>query len=475
MKNSYNCIKQYIEEFGYQLVSREYKNAHVKLEFICPKGHFFEMTYNNFRNGQRCPTCSGKQKHSYEHVKQHIEGFGYQLVSTEYRNNKTKMDLVCPKGHSFKMRYDCFQRGVRCPTCSGKQKYSYIHVKQYIEGFGYTLVSKEYKNSCTKMEMVCPKDHFFEMSYGSFRQGHRCPVCYGNKKHSYNQIKQYIEGFGYQLVSNGYKNSKTKMDLVCPKGHSFKMHYNSFHTGCRCPKCFGTPKYSYNHVKQHIEEFGYNLVSKEYINNHTKLKMICSKDHFFEMSYNNFQTGYRCPKCSFENKALSYDQVKEYIEGFGYQLVSNGYKNSKTKLEMVCPKGHSFKMHYSGFHRGKRCPECAKYLTTSRGEKEVLNFVQSIYDGRIIENDRTQIINPLTGKYLELDIFLPELNKAIEYNGIYWHNGDYVKYKDSQKQLQCSEKGIELLTVEEEKWINYKTLLMQQLGNFIENGNTDNR
>ena len=41
-------------------------------------------------------------------------------------------------------------------------------------------------------------------------------------------------------------------------------------------------------------------------------------------------------------------------------------------------------------------------------------------------------MNPNTDKHLELDIWIPTLNKAIEFNGEYWHNNNYSKYKDKK-------------------------------------------
>ena len=53
---------------------------------------------------------------------------------------------------------------------------------------------------------------------------------------------------------------------------------------------------------------------------------------------------------------------------------------------------------------------------TSFYEKEIINFIKSIYDGEIIENNR-HIISPM-----ELDIYIPQKNLAIEFNGLYWHS-----------------------------------------------------
>ena len=46
---------------GYELLSKEYKGATNKLLFKCPNGHKFEMSWNDFKNKNRCPYCSNKQ------------------------------------------------------------------------------------------------------------------------------------------------------------------------------------------------------------------------------------------------------------------------------------------------------------------------------------------------------------------------------------------------------------------------------
>lgn len=70
-----------------------------------------------------------------------------------------------------------------------------------------------------------------------------------------------------------------------------------------------------------------------------------------------------------------------------------------------------------------------------------------MYDGEILPNDRNTIINPLTNNYLELDVYLPEKSKAIEFNGTYWHS---LPNNDRIKKEQCRYNNIDLLVIEEE-------------------------
>ena len=233
------------------------------------------------------------------------------------------------------------------------------------------------------------------------------------------------------------------------------MRYNDFHRGIRCPRCFGTPKHRFEYIKETIEDKGYDLISTEYINSMSKLTIQCPKKHVFQMRFKDFYQGQRCPVCS-GNQRLTFEYVKNFIEKEGYKLISTEYINSSKKLKIQCPCGDIYNVKFNDFQQGKRCPICVRNQTSSKAEKEILEYIKSIYEGTILPNDRTQVINPLTGNMLELDIYLPELNKAIEYNGVYWHSMPIAKKRDLEKIKQCKEKGISLLVIKEEDWCNNK-------------------
>ena len=45
-----------------------YIKSNEKIEIICPEHGSFFQTPNNHKNGQRCPKCSGKIKHTKEEI-----------------------------------------------------------------------------------------------------------------------------------------------------------------------------------------------------------------------------------------------------------------------------------------------------------------------------------------------------------------------------------------------------------------------
>ena len=186
-------------------------------------------------------------------------------------------------------------------------------------------------------------------------------------KLTYEEVKEYIEKFEYKLLSTEYKNSKTKLKMQCPKGHIFEMRFNSFKNGTRCPKCGGTQKLTYNEVKKYIESFGYKLLSGNYENNHSKLKIMCNKGHIYETSFQVFKKGLRCPHCG--NKAKhTLEEIEKYLNLFDYKLISDKYTNANTPIKVMCPEGHIFEIRFSDFkNNNRRCPIC----NSSRGEQEV--------------------------------------------------------------------------------------------------------
>lgn len=181
------------------------------------------------------------------------------------------------------------------------KKLTYEYVKNYIESFGYTLLSTEYINSRTKLLLECPFGHKWETSFNNFKNcNHRCCECYGNKKKEYEDYKTYIELQGYELLSKEINNTSSNILLKCLNGHEWSVKFSNFyHKGYRCPYCSDKAKYTYEEVKEYIENEEYKLLSEEYINNITKLKILCNNNHIFEMDFNHFKNrSQRCPYCN---------------------------------------------------------------------------------------------------------------------------------------------------------------------------------
>lgn len=92
-------------------------------------------------------------------------------------------------------------------------------------------------------------------------------------------------------------------------------------------------------------------------------------------------------------------------------------------------------------------------------ESEISEWLKSLGVFFLL-NDRKTI------KPLEIDFYIPSLNVGIEYCGLYWHSEAKkpdVKHMHFKKLRACRDKGIKLLTIFEDEWLNRK----EQVKDFI--------
>ena len=95
---------------------------------------------------------------------------------------------------------------------------------------------------------------------------------------------------------------------------------------------------------------------------------------------------------------------------------------------------------------------------TSYSEKELVDFVKSIYSDEIMENTK-RIIPPK-----ELDIYIPKMKLAIEYNGLYWHDENHVdRNYHLTKTNMCNKKGMDLIHVFEDDWLYKKEIVKSMI------------
>jgi hypothetical protein len=285
------------------------------------------------------------------------------------------------------------------------------------------------------------------------------------KRLTYEFVKYGFEKEGYKLLSKEYVDSKTKLNYECPKGHSHSISWNNWQQGKRCFYCYGNgnTKKDIEFVRSEFKKEGYELLSKNYINNYTKLKYRCPFGHIHFTAWDKWVSGRRCLYCS-KNVMPTFDFIKNMFKRESYILVSDGCKHSQSKLEYICPNGHRHFISWNSWQQGQRCPHCVRKI--SNGEVSVRNFVESL-GIEVLPNDRSQVFNPITKCGLELDIWMPNINKAVEYNGEYWHKRSGRTNNDSLKKYLCKQNNIDLLVVWDYEWLSNNSICRNKIKKFV--------
>jgi len=152
-------------------------------------------------------------------------------------------------------------------------------------------------------------------------------------------------------------------------------------------------------------------------------------------------------------KLLDSDRLKNLVKP-NFKL--EDYNGFKYKYSWICTKcGNVFE---DNLDNGKipRCLICFPLLIGhSIREKEIYNFVKNYFP------DSVANIRSILSNRCELDIYIPSKNLAIEFNGLHWHSELQGKDKNYHlnKTLQCQEKGIQLIHIFEDEWLNNREII----------------
>ena len=289
----------------------------------------------------------------------------------------------------------------------------------------------------------------------------------------------------------------------------------------------------------------YDYSQIEYKSYKEKVKVICKKHGVFLISISKHLQGQGCPECRYiksaNKKRRSVDEVileAKNVHGdkYDYSLITE-YKNTKTKLPIICKEHGIFYQTYDNHVRNKQnCPQCAliqqgidNRLTTNEFIEKAKLIHNDDYDYSLVNynlsEDKVDIIcskhgvfsqiarNHLQGQgcpkcffdksYLEkeilefikeilpnidiiendreilegkeIDIYIPSLQIGFEINGLIWHSEKYESNKNAllEKTEKCKLKNVRLIHIFEDDWFNKKEIIKSRIKNIL--NLTDNK
>lgn len=163
-------------------------------------------------------------------------------------------------------------------------------------------------------------------------------------------------------------------------------------------------------------------------------------------------------------------RVNELLENYDwlYDQYINQYKTCETIASEIGSSKATVSVWLSKHGIDSRNPNSygREFNKVSAEEQEVVDYIKSIYTGKVITSDRR-----LLGNGKEIDIYLPDVNLAIEYNGVWCHTEIYGK-KDRKYHLdktdRCEAEGVQLLHIWSCDWVSkkdiWKSIIAGKLG-----------
>lgn len=414
-------------------------------------------------------------------------GTEYEYIfKDEYKGMKTKIKVKhCNDscGFEYEVRpgeYLRKGRGSRCPKCSRKRRLTTEDFSKEVEdetGGEYKVLG-EYKTALSKIRMEHKSKrcggYVFDMTPNAFKNGTRCPKCFGTPKKTTEIFKNEVMellGEEYEVLGD-YVDNKTKIKMkhkneMCG-GYEYEVAPNVVLSGrgSRCKKCFGQDKYTTEWLKEEVRKVHNNEyeVLGEYTGRGNKIRVRHNSkkcgNREYEVSLSSILSGVGCSTCK-GNKLKTTEEFKDYVnktEGESYSVIGS-YTNNKTKIKMrhnskKCGENEYYVTPVSFIH-GVRCPKC-RY---SKGEMEVERYL--IQGGYNYEGQYKLVYSEDTKSWLRADFVIKgddgNVTHVIEFDGVQHYEpvelfGGEKGFKetlerDLRKNTYCKLSGIKMVRI----------------------------
>ena len=470
--------------------------------WICSQGHSYDMPVSEKTHGNGCPICSGKRvlKGYNDLLSKHPD----LAKEWDYNKNSIGPDEITFGADKIKVWWKCNtcgyewettpnhrtnRRGTGCPVCANK-----IVVKGINDlATTHPDIAKnwhpELNGKITPQSVVAGSDNFAywickNNSTHVFKQrinsavytNNACPICSNylmvtgiNDLATLNP--ELLDEWNY----NKNRIDPTKITTACLEqvwwkckncGQEWRTAVATrvrMKTGC--PYCAGQKVTSgvndlatLNPELAKEWDYNRNKIKPSEVMPYSGLKSfwICPKGHSYDMTISDRSGGKNCPICAGKRILLGYNdlasQKPELLKEWNYK------KNHITPQEITagsdkmvwweCKKGHEWRASPVARASGRGCPKCSQELKVSFPERAVLYYMSKCF------NDvQSNVHFDWLGKS-ELDIYIPEIRVAIEYDGGHWHkNVD----RDIKKDVKCEFNGITLIRIRDKECPDYKS------------------
>ena len=292
-------------------------------------------------------------------------------------------------------------------------------------------------------------------------------LCENNPK-TYPQIilsKKYHYLFDY-IMENTKLLSLKEIELNIKYKLSTRINW-VLHKRTEFPLCQTCHKPLYYHVYlKWFQEYPYFCINNSKCLNQSQ----SHKDHVADTLEKNY--GVRVPA---KSKTIQNKMSNTYFERTGYtnpafnpEVINKIKKKNENNKEIRLQNTIDSNMKNYGVPWYVMTDEFKQKANlcsgVSKEEKELLSEIKKMTDKEIIVGS-FKIIPPQ-----ELDIYIPELKLAFEFNGTYFHSiefGQKGEFYHIEKTKKCEEKGIRLIHIWEDEWYHERESVLSFIKDVI--------
>lgn len=186
------------------IISKEYKNNKQLLEFKCGCGNIYSCNLEKLlhRKKLQCNRCgiekrSMMRREDIDNVKEEFVNNGYKPLFTKYVNCFDKLKCIDKEGYLGLLDLHSLRDGGSFDIVGKYNPYSIKNIEHYIKtnNLFCTIISKDFKNSNTKLEFKCECGNIYKSTWKSFITNHndRCETCSKKQSQYAFKVENYLK------------------------------------------------------------------------------------------------------------------------------------------------------------------------------------------------------------------------------------------------------------------------------------------
>ncbi len=245
------------------------------------------------------------------------------------------------------------------------EKEEFIEKANVVHNYFYNYDKVNYKNNKTKIIISCPNHGDIEVRPDNHLRGIKCKYC------SNNNIKYTIDDFiirSNKIHNNKYKYDKvdyvdthTKIKIICVEHGIFEQKPYKHLNGQGCVKCSKNCKKDFDYYLVKFNKLYDNKYSYDniFINLRTKINICCKEHGWFKKKILDHLYGQGCPYCNYKTNQQDFINMSNIIHNNKYDYSLVEYSNNKIKIKIICPNHGVFETSPRQHLIGQECKLCS--------------------------------------------------------------------------------------------------------------------
>lgn len=211
------------------------------------------------------------------------------------------------------------------------------------------------------------------------------------RRYTIHDMHELAASRGGELLSDEYANTATYLRLRCANGHVWETAASQLIAGAWCGRC-AKMRTSIDDMRALARDRGGECLSASYGGSLVKLLWACERGHTWRATPNTIKGGCWCPKCGLGMGDI--DEMRRIARERRGECLSEKYLNRNTKLQWRCANGHEWLAIPGHVKRGSWCPVCAGHVVTIADMSELARA----HGGRCLSTEYVNSSTPLLWK-----------------------------------------------------------------------------